>query len=108
MPPRDKDVEAAQNRDKSTHMNGDQPGVKIEDRGCTDIIVCILFIVMMVVMVGITGFSFTEGDIEKIATKYDMDGILCPEKYPNKLFTRIMPTRKYKNSLGMTSVETGA
>ena len=48
---REKDVEEAANRDKSHYMNGDQPGVKIEDRSCTDILVCLLFVAMMVVMV---------------------------------------------------------
>ena len=72
--PREKDVEEAQKREKSTHMNGDKPGVKLDDRGCTDIIVCLLFVAMMVVMAGITGFAFGNGDIERIATKYDMDG----------------------------------
>ena len=37
-----------------------------------------------------------------------MDGNLCTNEYPNKLFTRIMPTRKYKNAVGMTQIETGA
>jgi hypothetical protein len=105
--PRNADKEAAENRDKSHHMNGDSPGVKMNDRGCTDIIVCLLFIFMMVVMVFITGFSFTEGDIQRIATKYDMDGVKCTEKYPNKLFTRIMPARKYEGTFG-PAVETGA
>jgi hypothetical protein len=98
--PRKKDSEEAENRDKSHYMNGDSPGVKINDRGCTDVIVCILFIFMLAVMVGITGFAFTEGDIERIATKYDMDGVKCPETYPNKLFTRIMPVRKYDGQFG--------
>jgi hypothetical protein len=63
---------------------------------------------MLLVMIGITGFSFAEGDVNAIAKKYDMDGIDCDDKYPNKLFTRLMPKRQYKNSLGMTSFETGA
>lgn len=56
--PRKADAEEAANRNKDHYMNGDQPGVKINDRGCTDVLVCCLFLVMMVVMVGITGFSF--------------------------------------------------
>ena len=106
---REKDVEEAANRDKSHHMNGDQPGVKIEDRSCTDILVCLLFVAMMVVMVAITGYAFGNGDLEKIATKYDMDGADCKASgYDFKLFTRIMPKRSYKNSVGMVVFETGA
>jgi len=101
--PRDADKEEAENRDKKDHyMNGDKPGVKINDRSCTDMLVCCLFIIMMVIMVGITVFSFGEGDINAIAKKYDMDGNNCSDKYPNKLFTRLMPKREYKNSLGVT------
>ena len=40
-------------------MNGNAPGVKINDRGCTDILVCISFIVMIAIMIGITGFAFS-------------------------------------------------
>lgn len=72
--PRDADKAEADKRDKSHHMNGDQPGVKISDRSCTDIIVCLMFLFMLAVMVFITGFSFAEGDINAIAKKYDMQG----------------------------------
>lgn len=44
-------------------MNGQVAGVKIDDRGCTDILVCILFLAMIVIMVAITGWAFTQGDI---------------------------------------------
>ena len=98
---REKDEEEAKNRDKSHHMNGGVPGVKIDDRGCTDILVCLLFVAMMGVMVVITGYSFGNGDLERIATKYDMDGALCKGDYPFKLFTRIMPKRSYKNGFGV-------
>ena len=104
--PREKDVEEAGKRNKEHYMNGDMPGVKINDRGCTDILVCLLFLVMIAVMIAITGWAFSSGDIEKIATKYDMQCNKCEGDYPKKLFTRILP-RKYENSFGMPKLETG-
>lgn len=55
-------------------MNGDKPGVNLDNRSCTDIIVCLMFVAMIVVMVAITGYAFGNGDLERIATKYDMYG----------------------------------
>ena len=76
--PRDSDKAEAEKRDKKDHyMNGDKPGVRLTDRSCTDVLVCLLFIFMMAIMVFITGFSFTEGDINAIAKKYDMEGNDC-------------------------------
>lgn len=76
-------------------MNGDKPGVNLDNRSCTDIIVCIMFCVMIGVMVIITGYAFGNGDIQRIATKYDMYGNKCEGEYPMKLFTRIMPSHTY-------------
>lgn len=35
---------------------------------------CLVFIAMIAVMVLVTGFAFGYGDLDRIATKYDMDG----------------------------------
>lgn len=103
---REKDKEEAEKRDKTHHMNGDVPGM-VEDRGCTDIIVCLLFCFMMVVMVVIMGWAFGNGDLKKIATKFDMDGNNCTEEYPNKLFTRLLPKRQYEGFGGSPAFELG-
>ena len=54
--PRAKDTEEANNHKPQHHKNGDAAGVKLDDRGCTDILCCLLFVAMMVIMVGITGY----------------------------------------------------
>ena len=97
MPARGADVEEAKKKEAKHHKNDDgSPGVNMNNRECTDGLMCVLFIGMLVVLVIIMGYAFGQGDLDKIATKYDMDGTLCPPEYPNKLFTRLMP-RKYGN-----------
>jgi hypothetical protein len=98
--PRQADVDQAKQKPATHHKNGDQPGVKLDDRGCTDVIVCLIFVAMIVVMAAITGYAFGNGDLQRIATKYDMDGAKCGGDYPYKLFTRLMPARTYYNSVG--------
>lgn len=105
--PRESDHEDAKRVHRKHYMDGDSPAVKVLNRDCTDIIMCLVFIAMIAVMVMISGFAFGFGDIERIATKYDMDGQYCKGDYPFKLFTRIMPTRKYYNEQRITEFEIG-
>lgn len=88
-------------------MENGHPGVKVAGRGCTDIICCLLFVVCICFMIGVSGFAIVDGDLKKIATKYDMDGNLCTGEHPNKLFTRLMPVRRYKNALGLPKTVSG-
>ena len=88
-------------------MSGDYPAVRVRDRKSTDTIMCLVFIGMIGVMGLITGFAYGFGNIDRIATKYDMDGQYCKNEYPFKLFTRIMPTRKYYNEQRITQIEIG-
>ena len=54
-----KEAEERKKKDNSDHhMTDGKPGVKMNDRSCTDILVCLLFVFMMAVMLGITAFSF--------------------------------------------------
>lgn len=80
--PRAADAEAAKNHKVDHHKDGDSAGVKLNDRGCTDILCCLMFVAMMVVMVGITGYALGQGDLERIATKYDMQGQKCVDPTP--------------------------
>ena len=59
--PRAKDTEQANDEKNKAkhHKNGEAAGVKLDDRSCTDILCCLLFVAMMVVMVGITGYCLT-------------------------------------------------
>ena len=72
--PRDSDHEDAKRIKRNHYTKGDFPAVKMEGRECTDIIMCLVFIALIAVMVLITGFAFLYGDVNRIATKYDMDG----------------------------------
>ena len=105
--PRESDHEDAKKVDRKHYMEGEQPAVRVADRDCTDIIMCLVFIAMIAVMVLIMVFAFGYGNIERIATKYDMDGQYCKGEYPYKLFTRLMPTRKYYDSKRGTELELG-
>lgn len=66
--------------------------------------------VNIVFMLGVTGWAVSEGNLKKIATKYDMDGTECTyiNGHPFKLFTRLMPVRTYKTSLGLPKTVKGA
>ena len=91
---RKQDAEDAQKKEQKHHMVDGIPGVNMNSRYCTDKLMCLLFIGMIVVMIIIQSIAFGRGDLQKIATKYDMDGTKCPDSHPQKLFTRLVP-RKY-------------
>lgn len=72
------------------------------DRSCTDVLCCIIFLVFIASMVGITGYAVTQGDPRKIITPFDSVGNRCgylnqglPENktsyvdYPYKHFTNL-------------------
>lgn len=50
------------------------PGLKMDNRGCTDILCCVLFIAWIVAMAAISIYSFANGSTDKLAYKYDMSG----------------------------------
>lgn len=54
-------------------------GIKWE-RSCTDVICCIIFLVFIASMIGITGYAISEGDPYKIITPYDSVGNKCGEE----------------------------
>lgn len=58
---------------------------------------------MIVGMIGISGYALTQGDLERIATKFDMQGQKCTGDFKYKLFTRLMPVRTYKNQYGVST-----
>lgn len=47
------------------------------DRSCTDILCCLIFIVFVVVLVGVAGFAFTNGDPYRLVTTWDYDKNGC-------------------------------
>lgn len=63
----------------------------MRDRKCTDPIICCLFILWIVFMIGISGYAFSNGDVNRLAWKFDMDLVNCTDEYPKKLFTNIIP-----------------
>lgn len=89
--PREKDMEEAKSKPAHHYMDGGVPGVKMANRSCTDKLMLLLFIIMLIVMVYIQGWAFGNGDLEKVAAKFDMEGQNCTGDYPNKLFTRLLP-----------------
>ena len=49
----------------------------MNDRGCTDILCCLVFIAFIVVFVGVAGYGFTNGDPYKLLSTWDKDGNAC-------------------------------
>lgn len=96
---RDDIIEAREHSKNFNHQldkDGAKPAVNIDNRRCTDLLFCPVFIAFIIVMVAIAGFAFGQGDVQKIATKYDMDGQKCEGDHKFKLFTRLID-RQYKS-----------
>ena len=51
-------------------------GIKWE-RSCTDILCCLLFLVFLASMVGITGYATTKGDPKRLLTPFDSSANKC-------------------------------
>lgn len=74
---RDDIIEAREHSKNFNHQldkDGAKPAVNMDNRRCTDLLFCPVFIAFIIVMVAIAGFAFGQGDVQKIATKYDMEG----------------------------------
>merc|ERR1711935_460830 len=78
--PRKKDLEDA-DLDKNK-QKGQDNGIT-EDRSCTDILPCCLFLVWIIAMIAVTGYVTTRGDISNIFIKFDMDGNECGQSDQN-------------------------
>jgi len=57
-------------------LKKEDKGIKWE-RKCTDMICCLVFLVFLVAMVGLSFFALTKGDPARIVTPYDSDGNAC-------------------------------
>lgn len=55
----------------------DMKGGMKEDRSCTDIICCLIFLAFIVAMVACSGYAIANGDPERILTPFDSDGNAC-------------------------------
>lgn len=73
MGARKEDIEEA-NRPENKNMTG---GINMDNRKCTDVIMCIVFVVFIGLLGYITNFSLAEGDPIKIITPFDSQGNKC-------------------------------
>lgn len=78
-----------------------------EDRSCTDIICCLIFLAFLVGMVGVSGYGLTYGNPNLFLTMWDADGNCCGdgcgksagfEDYPF-LYYPIIDVEELKKSL---------
>jgi len=67
---RQKDMDEAMNAEK-------KKAEMVTDRSCTDIGCCLIFILWMVGMAGISFWSFGEGNPAILLTRFDSDGNIC-------------------------------
>jgi hypothetical protein len=49
----------------------------LQERSCTDVFMCLLFIAFIVIMVGISAVGFSKGDPYKIVTPFDENANIC-------------------------------
>lgn len=66
------------------------PGINFQGRRCTDPLMCCMFVSWIILMLGISAFAFSKGDLEKVAHKFDMYGTNCTIEHPRKLFTNLI------------------
>jgi hypothetical protein len=67
---RSQDVEDSKNEKYAIKIKG----MKMNDRSCTDILCCLVFVVFLCSCIAITGLGIKEGDPAKIMTPFDSDG----------------------------------
>ena len=80
----------------------------VMDRGCTDILCCLVFIAFLVGMVGVSGYGLTYGDPYLLLTTWDYDGNGCGYNKTTKDYPYLYyPTIDYNSALkaepGLTS-----
>jgi hypothetical protein len=77
----------------------------IENRGCTDILFCILFILFIGGCVVIAAFGFTKGNPNLLIYPYDEDGYQCGykkgEQFPYLYFYNSVDNVKDFNTTGI-------
>lgn len=45
----------------------------MRDRKCTDPALCCLFVLWIILMIVISGYGFSNGDLDRLTFKFDMD-----------------------------------
>ena len=81
----------------------------VEDRGCTDILCCLIFVAFIVGMVGTSGYGFMYGDPSLLLTTWDADGNGCGYSsktldYPYLYFPTIDVAAAQKASASVDSI----
>ena len=82
----------------------------VEDRSCTDVICCLVFLAFLVGLVGVSGYGLVYGDPMLFLTMWDADGNGCgasgnaTEEYPY-LYWPIIDLDKAKNDKGQIDVK---
>ena len=74
----------------------------LEERGCTDIICCIVFVVFLCGFLGIAGFAFSKGNPKKVIAPYDPDHRACGLDKAVKDYKYIYFTNPSKGNLWQT------
>jgi len=52
-------------------------GNDMMDRSCTDVLCCLIFVVFIIAMIGVSGWGIQKGDVYRILTPYDSNGNEC-------------------------------
>lgn len=69
----------------------------IEDRGCTDVICCFLFIAFWALTIFIAWICFKNGDLEKVMRPVDYSGNACGmgkvKDYPYLMFGKLSTSK---------------
>ena len=64
-------------KEKDTLPRDELKNGPIADRGCTDILCCLIFMAFIVVLAGIMVYGFSNGNPYNLITTFDYDGMKC-------------------------------
>ena len=103
---RQKDIDDANNEDnKLKGFDNLERPFKMQDRGCTDVFCCLIYVIFIFACIGITGYAYANGNPQNMLASYDNNGRRCgasgvkilPESswasFPVKVFTNLRASK---------------
>lgn len=64
-------------KEKDTLPRSELQNGPIQNRGCTDILCCLIFVAFIVVLVGVGSYGLSNGKPMNLLTTFDTDGKMC-------------------------------
>ena len=88
---REKDVEDSKDEKFALKIKG----MKMDDRHCTDVLCCLVFVIFFASCFAVTGLGVTQGNPTRIMTPFDSDGNQCGQ--PEQSMTQVETDGQLQN-----------